>query len=216
MKILGFKNYIVWDTKYDFDYFKDIHKRFNGLCAFPVNQWYDYFVKQWNEDDIQYISGYGGNVSDAMRLTSPYLMDPHRKKRMKIWDRLRYYFRHQYYYQISAFREPKYSFHPFWSWRYITAVAGYEHNEGRMAEHLCKHFVPECEHIKRLKILGEVTANGHRTVKPEELRKMYEWFKSTRYGKLSPVQPSDSIEYNKWWLEYCIASYVEANNIDVR
>lgn len=216
MKILGFKNYIIWNTNYDFEYFKDIHERFNGLCAYPVNQWYDYYVNKWKEEDIQYISGYGGNVSDAMRLTSPYLIKPGTKKNVTIYNRLRYYFEHQYYYQISAFKKPKYSFHPFWSWRYIKAIAGYEHEGNRTAEYLAKHFVPECSHIKRLRILKEVTRDGHRTVRKEELKKMYDWFMSTRYGKKYATHPSPRIEYNRWWLDYCIASYVEKNNIGLR
>jgi len=216
MKRLGFDNYIIIEPNYDFEYFKDIHKRFNGLCAYPMNQWYDEYVRRWDEEKIQYISGYGGNVSDAMRLTSSYLVKPEKKKRMKLHDRLRYYFMHQYYYQISAFKEPKYSFHPFYSWRYINSVAGFEHKGERTAEYLSKHFVPECTNIKRMRILGEVTRNGHRTVKSKELKKMYEWFKSTRYGKISNIKPLATIEYNRWWLEYCIASYVEANNISVR
>jgi len=215
MKILGWKNYQIWEPIYDFEYFKDIHERFNGLCAYPVNQWYDEYIKHWKQEDIQYISGYGGNVSDAMRITSPYLLEKHRKKRMTIHQRLNYYFQHQYYYQISAFKEPIHSLHPFWSWQYIAAVAGTEHRGVRTSVWLAGLHVPECSHIRRMTILGDVAGAGYRTVQAKELKKMYEWFKSTQYGKRSNIKPNPSIEYNRWWLGYCIASYCEKNNINV-
>ena len=61
-----------------------------------------------------------------------------------------------------------------------------------------------------------MTEAGHRTVRPEEMGKLYEWFKSTRYGSQSRIRPNPQIEYNRWWLEFCIADYVEKNNIDLR
>lgn len=213
MNKLGIKEYIIDIPDYNFEYFQNIHRRFNGLCAYPMNLWYDYFIKHWKQEEIQYISGYGGNVADAMRLSSPYMLEGYRKKRLSIQGRLDHYFKKQYYYQIAAFRKPKYSLHPFWTWQYINAVAGLEHKGARTAVFLADNFVPECSRIRRMTILGDVTGAGLRTAK--EIKKMYEWFKSTRYGRQSTVKPNAKIEYNRWWLEYCIADYVQANNIDL-
>ena len=216
MKALGWteKNYIVWEPNYDFDYFMNISDRFNGLCAYPVNQWYDYYAENWNQEDIQYISGYGGNVSDAMRNNGQFLKPI--KNNLNIHRRLRLFFKWNYDYQLAAFKQPKYSFHPFWTWDYIRSVAGFDHREPKTSMYLCKHFVPECSHIRRMTINGDVAGLGYRTIKSGELKKMYEWFKSTRYGSVSKIKPNPTIEYNQWWLEYCIASYVEKNNIDLR
>ena len=207
MKALKYENncLIVWRPNYTFEYFANHSNRYNGLCAYPVNQWYDFYVKNWNEDDIQYISGYGGNVADAMR-SYP---------RPTIQERLRLYFTNQYYYQISAFKQPKYSFHPFWSWRYIKAVCGIEHNEKRTAVFLSKLFVAECNRIKRMTILGDVKGLGYLTLREQVIRELYAWYLSTEYGKKNPAKSSSQIEYNKWWLQFCIASYAEANNIGI-
>ncbi len=213
MKTLGFKNYIVWEPDYDFDFFMNHSDRYNGLCAYPMNQWYDFYVKNWNEEDIQYISGYGGNVADAMNINSPY-MGP-RKLKQSLKGRLVMYFRKQYYYQITAFKQPKYSFHPFWSWRYIRATSGVNHLTTRTSVLLADTFVPECNHVKRMRILHEVTWNGHRTVKRKVVKKLHEWYMGTSYGKRSPCIWSNTIEYNTWWLEFCIASYAEKNNLSI-
>ena len=202
---------VIWIPNYDLDFFKDHHNRFNGLCAYPMNQWYDFYVKNWNEEDIQYISGYGGNVADAMNPNSPYM--GFMKHAHKIEGRLIMYFKKNYFYQISAFREPKYSFHPFWSWRYIRATAGCNHKIARTSVLLSSAFVPECKRVKRMRILHEVTQNGHRTVDEKVLNQLGEWYHSTEYGKRFPSAPKETIEYNKWWLQFCIANYVEANNI---
>lgn len=213
IKVLGFeKNAIVWKPDFTVDYFKDLHKRFNGISAYPMNQWYD-FYQQWEQEDIQYISGYGGNVADAMNPNSPY-MGP-KKKKWGIKGRLVKYFRKQYYYQISMFKQPKYSFHPFWSWRYINATAGNEVELIRTSVMLSDIFVPECRHVKRAEILGEVTENGHRTVNRKVLCELYDWYRSTSYGKRNDITPIKTIEYNKWWLQLCIANYAKANNISV-
>ena len=129
MQALGFssKNYVIWEPNYDYGYFMDISKRFNGLCAYPVNQWYDYYASQFNLNDIQYISGYGGNISDAMRENAPFLKPV--KDGLSIKKRLRLFFKWNYDYQLAAFKQPPHSFHPFWSWRYITAVAGFDFKE---------------------------------------------------------------------------------------
>jgi len=214
MRTLGWENYIIWIPDYDLDFFKDHHKRYNGLCAYPSNLWYDFYIKNWNEEDIQYISGYGGNVADAMNPNSTYMGV--QKLKHTVNGRLIMYFRKNYYYQISAFREPKYSFHPFWSWRYIRATAGVTHKANRTSVLLSNHFVKECKRVKRMAILGEVTQNGHRTVKDKVIKQLDEWYRSTDYGKSHPINPSPNIEYNKWWLQFCIADYVKANNISFR
>lgn len=214
MKTLGWGDKaIVWEPDFDFDYFKNLHKRFNGLCAYPMNQWYDFYLKNWNDEDIQYISGYGGNVADVINDKSPYMAD--RKHRHRLKGRLLMYFKHQYFYQISAFREPKYSMHPFWSYRYIQAVSGVNHIVPRTSVLLAAKFVPECKRVKRMGILQEVTENGHRTVKPEVMKELHDWYSETKYGKRFACSPQNKIEYNKWWLQLCIASYAEANNISI-
>jgi hypothetical protein len=210
---LGFQhNMIIWIPDFTFEYFENLHERFNGLCAYPMNQWYD-FYQQWNQEDIQYISGYGGNVADIINPNSPYKEAD--VKKMKCKARLRYYFKHNYFYQISAFREPKYSFHPFWSWRFIRAVSGVRHKYPRNSVLMSELFVPECQHVKRPEILGEVTENGHRTVKQSVINKLYEWYRSTEVGQRHDVEPTQTIQYDKWWLLLCIANYVKANNISI-
>jgi len=211
MKKLGFqKNAIIWVPEFTFEYFENLHKRFNGLCAYPMNQWYDFYTKNFDLNEVQYISGYGGNVADAM---SPYskFMQPI-KKRMTMSRKLLYYFQEQYFYQLSAFKQPKYSLHPFWDYEYIRAVSGFRPRHRRIAEYLAYYMVPECREIARMGILREVTRNGHRKVAPEEMVKLDEWYRSTRYGRRNPVQPRSKIEYNKWWLQYCIASYLDEKN----
>jgi len=213
MKKLKFKNYIIWIPDFNLEFFENHHKRYNGLCAYPMNQWYDFYLKNWDEENIQYISGYGGNVADVINPKSPYMGNIKRKYRPK--GRLIYYFKHQYFYQISAFRQPKYSFHPFWSWRYIRAVSGVNHDEARTSVLLANTFVPECKRVKRMGILKEVTQNGHRTVKAEVLNNLHDWYNSTDFGKRFSCAPKQTIEYNKWWLMFCIANYAEKNNISV-
>jgi hypothetical protein len=213
MKALNFKNYVIWESDYNTAFFENHSDRYNGLCAYPMNQWYDFYMKNWNEDDIQYISGYGGNVADAMNLNSLYMGIKKKKRTLK--GRLIMYFRKQYDYQIAAFKQPKYSFHPFWSWRYIRATSGVDHSVIRTSVLMADTFAPECSHVKRMKILKEVTKNGHRTIKPGVMRELHDWYRSTPYGKKYPCIPSNKIEYNKWWLQFCIAKYEEAHNISI-
>jgi len=125
------------------------------------------------------------------------------------------YFKKQHYYQLSAFRQPQYSLHPFWTWRYISAVTGINHREARTAKYLCDIFVKECTDIKRMRILDEVTKNGHRTVSDKVVYELYEWYRSTDFGREYDCQPVNKIEYNKWWLMYCIASYIEEHNLKI-
>jgi len=200
MKALGFKNYIIWEPDYDFSHFREIHNKFNGLCAYPINQWYDFYVKNWNEEEIQYISGFGGNVADAMR-SHP---------RPTIETRLRLYFQNQYMYQLAAFKQPEYSFHPFWSWRYIKATCGMQHKEKRTSRFLSRMFVPECEHIPRMTILGDVKGLGYLTLKEKVVKELYDWYICTDYGRMNNMHPSSQIEYNRWWLQFCIADYIES------
>jgi hypothetical protein len=207
MKQLGWTNYVIWEPDYTFEYFMDQHKKFNGLCAFPVNQWYDYYMKQFNEEDIQYISGYGGNVADCMNDDSDYMKPI--KQRLGLHSRLKHYFRTQYYYQITAFKTPKYSLHPFWSWDYIQSTSGFKHNQRRTAEYLSRIFVKECASIPRMDIRRDVKRLEHRTVKPEVLKKLHEWYQETSYGKLRPTIPKAAIEYSYWWLNVCIASFLK-------
>lgn len=207
MKALEWENYTIWKPDYDFDYFMDHHKRYNGLCAFPVNQWYDYYVRNFNEDDIQYISGYAANVADAMRITSPFLVLPRHKRQMSKGQLLQRFFKWNYSYQISAFREPKHSFHPFISWRYIQAVSNFENRSPKTSHLLAKHFVPECKHIDRTPI-WQVARNGDRTVSPKVMKKLYDWYINTRHGSKYPIRPTGEIAYNKWWLHFNIASYL--------
>lgn len=215
MKSLGWEDRAIsWKPRFDMAYFKDHHKKYNGLCAYPMNQWYDFYIKNWNENDIQYISGYGGNVADAMNPYSPYMGK--KKLNYTVNGRLIMYFKHQYFYQVSAFRQPKHSFHPFWSWRYIEATANSQHRYDRTSIMLSKMFVKECKHVKRMRILGEVTDNGHREVSPYVIKQLKEWYNSTDYGKKYKVRASRKIEYNYWWLQFCIANYVTANNISFR
>ena len=214
MKTLGWQDRtIIWEPDFTFEYFENHSDRFNGLCAYPMNQWYDFYLKNWNENDIQYISGYGGNVADVINPNSPYMAD--RKHRHRLRGKLAMYFKHQYFYQISAFRQPKHSFHPFWSWRYIRSVTGVNHDIPRTSVMLADIFVPECSHVKRMKILGVVSRNGHRTVKRSVVKKLHNWYRETRYGKHHPGKPSNVIEYSKWWLQFCIASYAEKNNTSI-
>ena len=213
MKALKFKNYIIWNSDYSFEFFENHSDRYNGLCAYPMNQWYDFYIKNWNQEDIQYISGYGGNVADVINLRSPYMANS--KHTFNLKGRLNLYFQRQYYYQISAFKQPKYSFHPFWSWRYIRAVSGVNHDLARTSVLLANTFVPECNDVKRMHILKEVTDNGHRTISRHVVRKLHNWYRETPYGKCYPCDPSNKIEYNKWWLMFCIASYAEKNNISI-
>ena len=206
MKALKIKDYVIWQPDYTFEYFSNHSDRYNGLCAYPLNQWYDYYVKNWDEEDIQYISGFGGNVADAMR-SYP---------KPTIEKRLRLYFQNQYYYQLAAFKQPKYSFHPFWSWRYIKATCGIKHKEVRTSRFLSKMFVPECEHIPRMTILGDVKGLGYLTINPGVIKQLPDWYMSTDYGKKYPETPSKNIEYNKWWLQFCIASYTEKHKIEIK
>lgn len=221
MEALEFKNYVIWELDYDFEYFVDVHERFNGLCAYPVNQWYDFYVKQWNEEDIQYISGYGGNIADAMNPTAWY-MNPVKRGKSIQWI-LHFYFKQQYYYQLSAFKKPKYSFHPFWSWAYINAASnfkpvlnsnGYNKSEGRTSKYLSDIFVLECKHIPR-NDTDYVIANGGRLLKKKVVNELYDWYISTNYGRENLIKPTKTIEYNQWWLQFCIASYAEKNNISI-
>lgn len=204
---------IVWEPDYAFEYFDNLHERFNGLCAFPVNQWYDFFIKNWSQEEIQYISGYGGNVADALNPHAKFMTPV--KQRMTIQQRLRHYFELQYYYQLSAFRQPKYSFHPIWSWRYIEAIAGLQHREARTAKYLCDIFVPECRHIPRMTILHDVHNRGFRNIKSDVVQKLYDWYRSTEYGRFHDIKPYDYLNYHPWWLNLCIANYAEANNISI-
>ena len=214
MRTLGWwDRSIVWIPRFDYKFFENHHERYNGLCAYPMNQWYDFYVKNWNEEDIQYISGYGGNVADAMNPNSRY-MGPE-KRHHGIRGRLMMYFRKQYFYQISAFRQPKYSFHPFWSWKYIQATQGIEIHYDRTSVFLADQFVPECKHVKRMRIEKEVTKNGHRHVNPRTTKKLHDWYMSTKFGRRFHCLPNRKVEYNKWWLMFCIAKYVEANNIGI-
>ena len=213
MKALKFKNYIIWMPDYSFEFFENHSDRYNGLCAYPMNLWYDFYLKNWKEEDIQYISGYGGNVADVINSRSPYMADI--KHRHKLKGRLSMYFQNQYYYQISAFKQPKYSLHPFWSWRYIRAVSGVNHDVARTSVLLANTFIPECNHVKRMKILGEVTNNGHRTVNRHVVKQLHDWYRETLTGKRYPCDPSNKIEYNKWWLMFCIAKYAEKNKIQI-
>lgn len=205
MKRLKIKSYIVWTPEYSFDYFDKHHTKFNGLSAFPVNQWYDFYKKNWNLNDIQYISGYGGNVADMMNDHTKYMTPV--KQKLDLKNKLYKYFSYQYYYQISAFKRPPNSFHPFWSWDYIRVMSGFDGRFRRTAEYLSKVLVSECDNIRRMPIT-ETAKRGYRKVNTFVLRKLYEKFKSTDYGRRINATPDGELEYNLWWLHYCIASFL--------
>ena len=209
MKILGFDNYFVWEPHYDFKYFEDIHARFNGISSFPVNQWYDYFAKNFNFDDIQYITGYGANVTEAARLRHSFMKSEGIKQ--GVVDRLRDFFKWQYYLQMPVFKQVPDTMYPFWNFKYIRAIAGSARNYGtRMSSVLADVKVPECKHVPRMKL---TELNREREVDAEVMKELVEWYGSTEHGSRYPVQPSSAIEYHQWWLHFCIASYIESKNI---
>ena len=53
MKDLDFLDHAEsWHPKYGVKYFNNMHEKFNGICSYPINQWYDYYVNYGlNEED---------------------------------------------------------------------------------------------------------------------------------------------------------------------
>ena len=215
MDRLGVTNYHAWEPKYDVEYFRYVHNGFNGIAGYPVNQWYDYYIRMWPDKirRIQYITGYGANeVTEAVRLKSKYLKGL--KKNVSASERLRQYFKWHYYHQLAIFKECAPTMYPFWSFKFIRAMAGNDKYGVRLSELLAKKFVPECNHIPKL-VTKNVRAAGHRTISKDVLDELYKNYTLTEWGKKNPVAPSADINYNNWWMNYCAASYTQAKGIKI-
>lgn len=215
MEELGFKGKAMsWTPDYTIEYFDDIHQKYNGICSYPVNQWYDYYVRSgFIPSDTQYVTGYGNNeVTEAVRLKSKYVRGINKK--LPPQGRLRQYFKWHYYHQLATFKEFTETIHPFWNFRFIETMAGNDNYPTRLSEVLAKSLVSECNHVKKM-ITRDVTLAGHRTIRKEVVDELYEKYRQTRYGKLYDIKPSQDIYYNDWWLNFCTASYIEANNIEI-
>jgi hypothetical protein len=216
MDALGFdKHCYSWEPDYRFEYFKNIHERFNGICSYPVNQWRDYYVDMgYSPEKIQFITGYGANeVTEAVRLKSKYIRGLNKKVRPK--ERLRQYFKWHYYHQLAIFRECAETIYPFWDFDFIRTMAGNDTYKVRLSEVLTKKFVSECNHVKKM-VTKDVRAAGHRTVRERVVKQLYEWYRSTAFGKGHPTKPTGNIDYNQWWMDLCTASYIEANRIRIQ
>jgi len=211
MKALKFDKYISWEPKYDMEYFENVHRRFNGISSFPVNQWYDLFEKNFDDlSHVQYITGYGANVTEAARLDDSFIKEEGKKENPI--DKLRDFFKWQYYLQMPAFKEIPGTMYPFWNFNYIRATMGGVHWKYRMSHVLVEEKVPECRHIKRVK-LTELDGNGSRIIDAGVMEQLNEWYLSTDFGRENKVKPSNIIEYNKWWLHFSVASYLQDHKI---
>jgi len=215
MTELGFKgNAMSWNPDYTVEYFNKIHEKYNGICSYPVNQWYDYYVMAgFKPEETQYITGYGNNeVTEAVRLKSKYVKGINKK--LPPQERLRQYFKWHYYHQLATFKEFTETIHPFWNFKFIEAMAGNDNLPTRLSEILAKKFVSECNHVRKL-ITKDVRMAGHRTVDKNVVEQLYKNYRKTRFGERYDVVPSQDIDYNEWWQHLCIASYIEDHNIEI-
>jgi len=73
---------------------------------------------------------------------------------------------------------------------------------------MCRHIVPELNHIPDWQT-KDLRREGYRTVAPELLKKYYEAYEKSWYGKHVHVSPNPDINYNQWWFTYNAASMCE-------
>lgn len=174
--------------------------RFNGVVGYPMNQWYDYYMT----DNL--ITGYGANITDAMRGRSKRLQSPKGSLQFKI----QWYFEWSYYLALNKFRTRGDLFIPFWSDEFIKAACEYQgwRNTKRMSDELARYVLPKATHIRNLKT-KDVRALGYRTVESGILAELEREYKSTWFGKRFPHTPSNDIDYNPWWGHFNAARLCE-------
>lgn len=182
--------------------FEDFYEKYNGVFAFPFNQWFDAFKVLYHEGaipkEVQGFTGYG--AGEVMR------------KAIRSGKGFDWYFRYLYRFQLWLFRHwgGKRWEHPFLDFDVMKALEAlpecYTHK--RVAIPMAKHLVSELNYIPDWQT-KDLIREGYRTVAPELLMKCYRDYKNSWFGKKFDVAPNPDINYSRWWFCYNAASLCE-------
>jgi len=185
---------------YSFE-FKSFYEKFNGISAFPVNQWYDAYKHMVElgqlpqSSRVQGFTGYGGNETMEYALRAKGFA---------------WYFDWHHYLQLQHFRNYGGDWvHPYWDIDVLHAIRGAKHllTKNRLAHDIANKMVPEAIHIPQqpTKALKQ-----YRNLHPEYMAKAMDDYYKSWYGKQVPVKFQNSFEdYYEWWMHYNIASLCE-------
>lgn len=186
---------------YSFD-FETFWQKFNGLSAFPINQWYDAY-KYFNEqgilpsNDIQGITGYGANESMEIAL-----------KKIGFAN----YYEWHHYLQLQYFKEWGGDWiYPYWDWDVQKVIRGciMWKDKTRLAKYLADQITPHLKGIPQISI-KQLKKMGYRTLDKSIIQYMIKKYDKSWYGKQVPIKiMNDQIDYFPWFYQFNIASLCE-------
>lgn len=175
--------------------------KFNGICSYPVNQWYDPYYKMYQDGiipiDAQYYTGYGANEVTEMfakhnRPISNYLSWHHTL-------------------QLGMFKDWGECIHPFWSIDWLMKLYAYkdiQHTKPRVNELVTRVISPHLNSIPRWDV-PNTTKMGYKHVGFELMNNLMEFYRNSFYGKMNPIRANNWLEYLEWWGRLCTASLCE-------
>ena len=179
--------------------FKNFHKKFNGVSAFPVNQWWDAYDHLeecgiLDRENTQCFTGFGAN--ETMEIA-------HKKKGFD------YYFKWFHHLQLQTFRTWGGEWvHPFWDYEYLNALAGFteaKEYSDRIAERMVNEIAGHLSYIPRIHSNKEF-----RTLSDTLLLRAQEEYDNSWYGREVKLKlDKDFTNYRPWWYNYCVASMCE-------
>ncbi len=181
--------------------FNDFYKKFDGFGSFPVNQFYDPFVRMQQKgilpesDKIQYYTGFGANgitVDSVLRS-------------------LRYYAKWHSNLQLNFFNTVGEAIYPFWNFDFIRKVFYYSKlgKDVIASELISKTMTPELNHIFKYKT-PDVINRGYRNISSVIMSLVWDEYIGSWYGKRKKnVKMTNFIDYRSWWGHYCLASMCE-------
>ena len=184
--------------------FADYYKKFNGFGTYPVNQWYDSFIRLQEKgilpasEDVQQYTGYGANE-----------VSTHAVRRA---NSIEWYARWHHHLQMDLFNTACDTVFPFWDYDYIRKVFYYsklKNNTIPINEIISRVITPELNHIPRIDTVG-VSNLGYRHIDESLMRQIWGDYINSWYGKRNPsVKQNNWLEYLDWWGHYCLASMCE-------
>jgi hypothetical protein len=177
--------------------FDTFYQKFNGICAFPVNQWYDAYKdlaeQELIPDKFTGITGYGANeiMEYALRGRG-----------------LKWYYNWHYYLQLNVFNHYNEWLHPYKSEEVTTAIMGCGNiiKQERLAKTLADTILPELVHIPQI---PTALLWSYRTLDDSLMQKIISDYDNSWYGKKVRVKPTNIVDYNSWWMHFNIASLCE-------
>jgi hypothetical protein len=195
--IQDFKYLLIYqaETGNHFDNFFDFvnfYEKFNGVSSFPINIWFDFYRLAELKNNA-YFSGYGGNETQELALRS---------------FNFGWYFAWHYRLQLNIFNEWGEWKYPNWDKQFLIRLKESKHlvTDERLAERLCKVFVPELNQVRKLSTKDMLPL---RVVGSERMKQIVKDYESSWYGQRVKATPTDLIKYDPFWYHYNAASLCE-------